>query len=393
MAVNIIKTYRINHYNRDMYKLYVDLRDHMKNQFPTGIVLQPNDRIIFLNDDLDFYINNKCPGFSLYNIQLILSHLDISNFFCAVISNIPNYKFYTDTIRDMLRPGDVPLRGITSLSTSIVPTITSSVTNNVDLNSKQIRYPFISLSRLSRFHRTFFMAKLFERNLQNKGLVTYHNRPTEKDGNCYHTHDQPLQSVNTSFSFLYPTPFTQYNHNEIHLLDESNRDLVVKFNNKVTHYSNFQDDTDINDKLISGYMQSAPTQQALAYIGIESAAIYPEPFLSQISFKGIATKRPFIILGVPGTIKYLQDLGFKTFNKWWDESYDLESDFETRTDMIISLIDQISNYSVSRLQEICVEMDETLQHNYQHLTSTFADQEAKKNRSNFKPADYINNGS
>ena len=46
--------------------------------------------------------------------------------------------------------------------------------------------------------------------------------------------------------------------------------------------------------------------------------------------------------------------------------------------MIISLIDQISNYSVSRLQEICVEMDETLQHNYQHLTSTFADQEAKK---------------
>ena len=114
------------------------------------------------------------------------------------------------------------------------------------------------------------------------------------------------------------------------------------------------------------------------YVGLETVAIYPAPFLSLISFKGIATKRPFIILGAPGTIKYLQDLGFRTFNQWWDESYDSELNFETRTSMIISLVEQISHYPPHRLQEICAEMSDILEYNYQHLTSTFIAQEQEK---------------
>jgi len=378
MTVNIIKTYHISKYNQDMHRLYFDLADYISNRFPTGVNLQPNERIVFVNDDIDFYINGNYPGFSLYNLQLLLAHLDIPNFFCAVISNTPNYKFYTDMVRNILRPNDVPLRGISSLAHCISSIVERSVTHEPDLNCDQVKHPFMSLSRLSRFHRTFFMAKLFERNLQNKGLVNYHNIPDKEDPRYRNMPPPPLETVDTPFSFLSTKPFVPDNHNEIHLLEEHHRNLIVNFGNDVKKYSNFYDHNNIYNKGTSGHLQSAPTQQALVYVGLETVAIYPAPFLSLISFKGIATKRPFIILGAPGTIKYLQDLGFRTFNQWWDESYDSELNFETRTSMIISLVEQISHYPPHRLQEICAEMSDILEYNYQHLTSTFIAQEQEK---------------
>jgi hypothetical protein len=36
------------------------------------------------------------------------------------------------------------------------------------------------------------------------------------------------------------------------------------------------------------------------------------------------------MVGQPKTLKYLQDAGFKTFNNFWDESYDDEFDHSTR---------------------------------------------------------------
>jgi hypothetical protein len=378
MTIDIVKLYYINDYNQDMHRLYLDLAEYISTRFPSGIIdFRSNERIVFLNDDLDFYINDNYPGFSLYNIQLILAHLDIPNFFCAVISNTPNYKFYTNMVRDILRPDDVPLRGITSLSACIGRMVKKSL-DHIDLNQDQIEYPFISLSRATRVHRTFFMAKLFEHNLQNKGLVSYHNIKVQEELGNFEMSPLSTKILDTPFSFLYTKPFTQYNTSDMRLTNQHNKNLFVSFDDTVKKYRNFQDSTDIKNKITAGHLHSAPTQQSLVYVGLESAAVYPAPFLSLISFKGIATKRPFIILGVPNTIKYLQDLGFKTFNNWWDESYDLEPDLETRADMIISLIDQISNYSVSQLRKICVDMSEVLQYNHQHLASTFIGQEQEK---------------
>lgn len=45
---------------------------------------------------------------------------------------------------------------------------------------------------------------------------------------------------------------------------------------------------------------------------------------------------PFMILGAPGYLAYLRSIGFKTFNQYWDESYDLEPDLDKRIDMILN---------------------------------------------------------
>jgi hypothetical protein len=49
------------------------------------------------------------------------------------------------------------------------------------------------------------------------------------------------------------------------------------------------------------------------------------PFVTEKTFKPMAFQHPFQIQGAPGTLQYIQDQGFVTYNNLFDESYDLLS--------------------------------------------------------------------
>ena len=57
-------------------------------------------------------------------------------------------------------------------------------------------------------------------------------------------------------------------------------------------------------------------------------------------------------------------MGFRTFNSYWDESYDAETDHCRRLIKIIQLIEQISQYSIKELNDLYTQMIPTLEHNY-----------------------------
>lgn len=87
-------------------------------------------------------------------------------------------------------------------------------------------------------------------------------------------------------------------------------------------------------------------------------------FFSEKTYKPIIAKQPFIIYGNPNSLTYLKKLGFKTFDKWIDESYDTEIEFENRLDKIIKLCEDISNMDTTDLYRIREEMSSVLEHNY-----------------------------
>jgi hypothetical protein len=72
---------------------------------------------------------------------------------------------------------------------------------------------------------------------------------------------------------------------------------------------------------------------------------------------------PFVIAGAPNCLKYLKELGFKTFDRWWDESYDQEEDHEKRMLKIFDVIDYIDSLSIDQLKKITEEMNDVLIHN------------------------------
>lgn len=97
--------------------------------------------------------------------------------------------------------------------------------------------------------------------------------------------------------------------------------------------------------------------------------------LTEKTIKPIVAYRPFVLLGPIGTLDHLKSLGFKTFNDWWDESYDQESNHNKRLEMVYNIIKSINSKSISELEKMLAEMKPILEHNYKNLHNQF-----KKNK-------------
>ena len=80
--------------------------------------------------------------------------------------------------------------------------------------------------------------------------------------------------------------------------------------------------------------------------------------------KSFVTLQPFIMVSTDKTIQRLHEYGFKTFDNWWDESYDLEEDSSKRLDKIFKVIEYINSFSIEKLSNMYIEMKPILIHNF-----------------------------
>lgn len=101
----------------------------------------------------------------------------------------------------------------------------------------------------------------------------------------------------------------------------------------------------------------------------ETRFAQPSANFSEKVLYAIARYKPFILVAPPFTLEYMKKLGFLTFNKWWDESYDLEENHSHRLRKIFSQINRINSLEISELEEMYKEMMPVLQHNNRMLKS------------------------
>jgi hypothetical protein len=95
----------------------------------------------------------------------------------------------------------------------------------------------------------------------------------------------------------------------------------------------------------------------------ETRFAQPFGYFSEKTTTAIESRLPVILVAPPRTLEYLKTFGFKTFDRWWDESYDVEEDHEERLIKIFKLIDFINDKSLEELEEIYNEMSDILEHN------------------------------
>lgn len=73
--------------------------------------------------------------------------------------------------------------------------------------------------------------------------------------------------------------------------------------------------------------------------------------------------QPFILVGAPGYLKYIKSLGFKTFDGFIDESYDLEYNNELRFEKICNEIDRLSKLSLEEIHNWYISIIPILEYN------------------------------
>jgi hypothetical protein len=99
----------------------------------------------------------------------------------------------------------------------------------------------------------------------------------------------------------------------------------------------------------------------------ESNYAHPFATFTEKTINAIKLGRPFILVSSPGTLTYLKKHGFKTFDEFWDESYDLEENHEQRLIKILKLIDYIDGFSIEETRSIYDKMLPILEYNFNLL--------------------------
>lgn len=106
---------------------------------------------------------------------------------------------------------------------------------------------------------------------------------------------------------------------------------------------------------------------SFVYIITETVGDYPYPYFSEKTWKAIITGCPFMMVNARNSLAKLNEFGFKTFNTWWDESYDTKTTVADRIEAMVTELNKFSNKSVLELQKMREEIVPVIEYNKQHL--------------------------
>lgn len=130
-------------------------------------------------------------------------------------------------------------------------------------------------------------------------------------------------------------------------------------------------DTNIPTGALSASINLEDSTSALFHIVTETIYFDPKLHLTEKIFKPIVAKRPFILVAAPGNLAYLKSYGFRTFDYWIDESYDLETDHYIRIEKITAEIARLCAMDPAELKQMHQEMQTVLEYNFNHFYGKF----------------------
>jgi len=203
-------------------------------------------------------------------------------------------------------------------------------------------------------------------------------------------HDVRLQTQNTKKTFLVYcrdwTPSREYRLKFLDMLVSAglSSDCVVSTqhtNNQGVHLNDYQIQDPRFKVDVAAILNSIPDNIASSSssadydvddltstrvsVVLETVVDSSKIHLTEKILRAIACAHPFVLAAGPSSLRYLRSYGFKTFDKFWDESYDEETDTVLRLEKIISTMQQIQNLSPDDWQKIQCIAD----HNQQHFFS------------------------
>jgi hypothetical protein len=94
-------------------------------------------------------------------------------------------------------------------------------------------------------------------------------------------------------------------------------------------------------------------------------------FPTEKTIRPMLLKKPIIVMGSQHSLAYLRQMGFKTFSDFWSEDYDGYHDSD-RYVKILELIHRLSQLTHSELEQMYLDMQPILDHNFELLkTQTY----------------------
>ena len=218
------------------------------------------------------------------------------------------------------------------------------VSSDIEYNYKLVNTfktkHFLKINRTNRDERDIFMLFLNFEKLFDKCLVSFpelHKWPNYSSEFYKYTQQENINDLKTKLPF------------DIDKTDKTNHGPAG-----------------IGKGFFDADLPFNPIHYRNSFISIVMCAMaYDENayHLHSSTFNPMYCGHPIIQFGPHKSLEVMKQYGFKTFDKWWDESYDDEPNGVKRLQMVMDLILNISQYEEKDLLHMYNDMKETLQHN------------------------------
>ena len=191
-----------------------------------------------------------------------------------------------------------------------------------------------------------------ESNFQrSKKILTYCRKFTDFNyrydfGEFVYKNDYQHQNIVTMPEF--ENPLTDFEMSLPWLYDFLLNEERLDKNKKVTAYNDAY-----NNTFISFILET--------YFDFDTSQNFVD--VSEKFSNAVRHLHPFIIHSRPGYLKYIKKLGYKTFDKWWDESYDDIENNQLRKRMLYSIYSDLNKRTLDELADMRKEMLPILKHN------------------------------
>jgi len=322
-----------------------------------------------LSDDIIDKIRNEDLYLVLYHSHEASTKIVAEINLLLAQLKIPENKFhlYTEspTVRDLMidfakKLGKQPFRCFQTtlfekFSQDGISQLEYNYTIKPTLEYKTYNKKFLNFNRRWRWHRPILVAHLYLEKLLDQGYVSLADCDDNFDYN-------KLWNIILELHDKYP---------------DIQHKLIAEKNNILNIPPLILDQSDLKINH-ANLMSSTFDLYANTYFSVVTETNFyykqePALFLTEKIFKPIAHKHPFVVLGRPGTLNFLKKLGYKTFDKLIDESYDMIDDDTLRLIRVVQEIKKLCNLSDDRLREFLNEAQKICDYNYTLL----------KNKTNF----------
>tara|TARA_E500000318_G_scaffold1444_1_gene1916 strand:+ start:4205 stop:5299 length:1095 start_codon:yes stop_codon:yes gene_type:complete len=218
-----------------------------------------------------------------------------------------------------------------------------------NLDKIQFKNKFFLLSGVGRLGRYNFIRRL---NLDKLSIKYRINRPssTRRINAIFKNSIISDEETLLIYKFVSSTPINNISKEELPVHDWGD-------NHHYQFYPGSVPDDSFLEIVNETYSEYGQKQKC-----VDEKAI----LISEKVFKPMFCYRPFIVNANPGYYRYLKKAGFKTFDKFWDESFDDELDYNLRYKKIIQQIEYINSLSFDEIHTLFQSMKDILEHNAKH---------------------------
>jgi hypothetical protein len=104
--------------------------------------------------------------------------------------------------------------------------------------------------------------------------------------------------------------------------------------------------------------------------------------LTEKTLRPIACGKPFILVSTVGSLQYLRNYGFKTFDGLIDESYDLVANSKDRLHAVVQEMKRIAALDANDKQQLYEKLHQIAEHNKQRFFNGFSNQIVEEYKTN-----------